>query len=115
MDTLFWWVGCVVVSAIFCGFLFMSLSVLYCWLSTAYTIWKGYVNVHEAHPEIKVIADDFQEKYGKYWKLVLFLAFASQYKWIMQISSKTYKTEWFTVNLRELSPKIVYHVHPESR
>lgn len=110
MDALFWWVGCIVVTLTALCILFLVAAVGWSWLSTAHVIWKGYVNVHEAHPELEIISQDFRDKYGKHWKLVLFGALASQYQWLMKQNCRTYETEWFSVDLRALHPEINYHV-----
>lgn len=110
MDALFWWVGCIVVTGIALCVLFVVLSQAYAWLSTAHAVWRAYTNVHDAHPELEMISEAFMGRYGRYWRLVLFGALASQYQWLMAMSCRRYETEWFSIDFRGLEPKISYHV-----
>lgn len=106
MDTLALWVGYIVISLVSFSFLTVLTSFAWVWFSTAYFVWRGYVTAHESHPDLNIISGEFQDQYGKYWKLVLLGAFITQKNWLFSVNGKLYETEWFIIDFSELVPVI---------
>lgn len=106
IDTIFWGVGVLVTGSLIFCVSFIVFAVAWCWATSAYGIWKGYVEVQERWPELEVISQAFRDQHGTCWKWVLLGALLAQYGRMMDQSGRVFETDYFSADLRGMKPVV---------